>query len=97
MPLISINLRDQGGLMSHMNYISTHVGRSLKDQVHSDLVFVCRCVINMMAEYQYCCTTYARLLKSVLQVWNCEGSPGNVGATLTKAVNHVPATQLLQL
>ena len=64
MPLISINLRDPGGLMSHMNYITTHVGRSLKDQVHSDLVFVCRCVLRH--ELNYFSVVFCQVTKTSL-------------------------------
>ena len=42
MPLISVNLKDPGGLASHSNNVTRSVARSFKNRSFADLAFVCR-------------------------------------------------------
>ena len=42
MPLISVNIKDSGGLASHSNTVTASIERSLKNNSYADLIFVAR-------------------------------------------------------
>ena len=42
MPLITVNLKDPGGLISHVAHVSSQAAQALQRQAYSDLVFICR-------------------------------------------------------
>ena len=42
MPLISVNIKDSGGLASHSNTVTASIERSLKNKSYADLIFVAR-------------------------------------------------------
>ena len=46
MPLITVNLKDPGGLISHFAHVSSQAARALKRQAYADLVFFCRSIIS---------------------------------------------------
>lgn len=42
MPLISVNIKDSGGLASHSNTVTASIESSLKNKTYADLIFVAR-------------------------------------------------------
>jgi len=88
MPLISINLRDPGGLMSHVNSVTNHVGKSLKDQVHSDLVFVCRS--GSINSHQAMLEPLSPLLSTMFQQHNCCNCSGSYCGRREAIQIHLP-------
>ena len=42
MPLISVNIKDSGGLASHSNNVTASIERHLNNKSYADLVFVAR-------------------------------------------------------
>ena len=53
MPLISVNIKDSGGLASHSNAVTAAIERSLKNSTYADLIFVARYISlgNTMTAY----------------------------------------------
>ena len=42
MPLISVNIKDSGGLASHSNNVTASIERHLNNKSYADLVFIAR-------------------------------------------------------
>ena len=42
MPLISVNIKDSGGIASHSNSVTASIERHLNNKSYADLVFVAR-------------------------------------------------------
>ena len=46
MPLISVNIKDSGGLASHSNAVTASIEMSLRNKNYADLIFVARLVFD---------------------------------------------------
>jgi len=75
MPLISVNLKDPGGLASHSNNISKCVARTFKDKNYADLSIVCRS--GSIQCHQAMLESLSPRLREMFQAHNCCNCSGS--------------------
>jgi len=88
MPLMSVNLRDSGGLASHMGHVSTQAARALREAAHSDLSLVCR--DGVLAAHQCLLEPLSPRLSSMFQQHNCCNCSGSYCGRRETITLHLP-------